>query len=305
MSSGISAPRAACEKLDLTRVEARLSGCAWLPSLSTIDSALRELLGADQRYTSQIADIIRRDPSLTTRLLRLVNAVYYGSAKPARSIDEAVFYLGVHKIRQLAMVTQIIEDFQKLTEGHRFPWRQFWWHCIATALMTREINHLLQSQDDEIDYVGGLIHDVGKIVMASAFPDHFDEIYHRRVETSADLLLLEREVLGLDHADLGAMYLRKQGLADAYVEIVQFHHAPQLAPYQTRVTAAVHVADLLVRHRKIGDSGNHAEVPLDGWSESPAWKILVGHRTQVERDLLQASLNRSLDRIPAILASLL
>jgi putative nucleotidyltransferase with HDIG domain len=305
MSSEFSAPPAICEKLDLARVDARLRGCASLPSLSIIDSALRDLLDADQRYNSQIAEIIRRDPSLTTRLLRLVNAVHYGAAKPARTIDEAVFYLGVRKIRQLAMVTQIIEDFQKLAQGHRFPWRQFWRHCLATALMTREITDLLQSQDDETDYVGGLIHDVGKIVMASAFAGHFDEIYHRRAKEGGELVDIEREVLGVDHADLGAMYLRKQGLPDAYVEIVRCHHAPQLARYQTRVTAAVHVADLLVRHRKIGDSGNYAEVPLDSWLESPGWKILVGHQTKAEQDLLRAGLHRSLERIPAILESLL
>jgi len=107
MSSENSARLTACEKLDLTRVDARLRGCACLPSLSTIDSALRELLDADQRYNSQIAEIIRRDPSLTTRLLRLVNAVHYAKAKTPRNIDEVVFYLGVRQIRQLAMVTQI------------------------------------------------------------------------------------------------------------------------------------------------------------------------------------------------------
>jgi putative nucleotidyltransferase with HDIG domain len=290
--------------MDLARVDTRLSGCAGLPSLSTIDSALRELLEADQRYNSQIAEIIRRDPSLTTRLLRLVNAVHYGTAKPAKNIDEAVFYLGVHKIRQLALVTQIIEDFQKMAVGHRFPWREFWRHCIATALMTREITELIQSQDDEIDYVGGLIHDVGKIVMASAFPDHFNEIYHRRAEAGGDLMQIEREVLGVDHADLGAMYLRKQGMAEAYVEIVRFHHAPASSRYQTKVTASVHLADLLVRHGKIGDSGNHAEVPVDSWMESPAWPILFGRQTAAGREEAQSSLKWSLERIPGMVESL-
>ncbi len=304
MSSETLAPRATCERLDRTYIDARLSGCACLPSLRTIDSALRELLGADQRYTSQIAEIIRRDPSLTARLLRLVNSVYYGMAKPVKNIEEAVFYLGVRQIRQLAMVTPIIEDFQRLAEGRRFPWRQFWRHCIAVALMTREITDLLQSQDDEIDYVAGLIHDVGKIVMASAFPDHFTEIYHNRAEMTGDLLEWEREVLGVDHAELGAMYLRKQRLPEVFVEIVQYHHLPHRAQVQGHVTAAVHVADLLVRHTKIGDSGNKSDVAFDAWMQSPGWKILFAHQTEAEISLTRASLNRSLERIPSILESL-
>jgi putative nucleotidyltransferase with HDIG domain len=304
MSSTSSLGEAACERLDRTHIDARLSGCACLPSLSTIDSALRELLGADQRYTSQIAEIIRRDPSLTARLLRLVNSVYYGMAKPVKNIEEAVFYLGVRQIRQLAMVTPIIEDFQRLAEGRHFPWRQFWRHCIAVALMTREITDLLLSQDEEIDYVAGLIHDVGKIVMASAFPQHFNEIYHDQAQMNGDLLEREKNILGVDHAELGAMYLRKQRLPEVFIEIVQCHHCPQHARIQTTPTAAVHVADLLVRHTKIGDSGNRTEVPFDGWLESPGWKILFAHQTEAEKSITRASLNRSLERIPAILESL-
>ncbi len=300
----MSVRHVSCGKLDRSQVDARLSGCACLPSLSTTDSALRHLFNADQQDASQIADIIRRDPSLTARLLRLVNSAYYGTAKPLRNIEEAVLYLGDRQIRQLAMVTQIIEDFQKVVDGRPFPWREFWRHCIATALMTREIIDLLQAQDDEIDYVAGLIHDVGKIVMASAFPDHFYEIYHRRAEEGLELLQLEREVLGVDHAELGAMYLRKQRLPEVYVEIVQYHHSPQLAHYHARVTAAVHVSDLLVRHTKIGDSGNHAEVPFESWLESPGWKILFGHQTEAQRSVSQASLKWSLERIPAIVESL-
>src|SRR6266508_562050 len=160
-------------------VDERVKGCARLPSLRSVESALRELLNSDRRYTHQISEIIRRDPSLTARLLRLVNSVYYGLATPINSIEEAVFYLGVRQIRQLAMVTPIIEDFQKLAGKAPFPWRDFWQHCIGTAILTREVISALRVPTDEVDYVAGLIHDVGKIVLAAACPEHFDAIYHR------------------------------------------------------------------------------------------------------------------------------
>ena len=74
-----------------SQIQRRLQGCARLPSLSTINSALRDLMDADQRYGGQVADIVRRDPSLTERLLRLVNSVYYGLSTPVNSINDAVF----------------------------------------------------------------------------------------------------------------------------------------------------------------------------------------------------------------------
>src|SRR5262245_41062462 len=149
--------------LTCEQIENRLRDCPRLPSLGSINSALRELLSADQRYTSQVAEIIRRDPSLTARVLRLVNSVYYGLSTPVKSIEEAVFYLGVRHIRQLVMVTPIIEDFQKLAGKSPFPWRDFWQHCIGTAMLTREVVGSLRAPNDEVDYVAGLVPAVGKL----------------------------------------------------------------------------------------------------------------------------------------------
>src|SRR5579863_5585939 len=252
MSANAMEPQIRCELLDLRQIENRIKGCACLPSLGSIDSALKELLGADHRYTSQIAEIIRRDPSLTARLLRLVNSVYYGISTPIKNIEEAVFYLGVRQIRQLAMVTPIIEDLQRLAGNQRFDWPQFWRHCIGTALMTRDVVDIIQSPNEETDYVGGLIHDVGKIVMASAFPEHFRQIYGPAGGGNGNLLEREREVLGVDHAELGAMYLKKQVLPEVFVDIVQYHHQPEKSREHSTIVAAVQVADTLVRYAKIG-----------------------------------------------------
>src|SRR5215467_409951 len=170
------------------QIISRVKGCSRLPSLRSIDSALRELLNAEGRYTTQISEIIRRDPSLTARLLRLVNSVYYGLTTPVNNIEEAVFYLGVRQIRQLTMVTPIIEDFQRLTRQCAFPWREFWQHSIGAAILTREVIGTVQTPSDETDYVAGLVHDVGKIVMAWSFPDHFAEIHRQASAATRDLL---------------------------------------------------------------------------------------------------------------------
>jgi HD-like signal output (HDOD) protein len=291
-----------CERLTRQQIENHLRGCPCLPSLGSIELALKELLGADQRYTSQIAEIIRRDPSLTSRLLKLVNSVYYGSSKPIKNIEEAVFFLGVRQIRQLAMVTPIIEDFQKLGGNKTiFPWREFWRHCIGTALMTREVLDIFQPQKGEIDYVAGLIHDVGKIAMLSIFPDHFQEIYSRGKADGEDLTEIERNVLGMDHAELGALYLKKQSIPDTFIEVVRFHHEPEKSEGKSPVVCAVQVADLMVRQAAIGKSGNQKTVTEEDWQNSTGWGILFGHQAGEELALTRASLKRALERVPTIL----
>lgn len=294
-----------CHPLELRQIEHRLATCRCLPSLNTIENALKSILGDEQRYTSQIAEIIRRDPSLTARILRLVNSVHFGIRKRVKTIEEAVFFLGMRQIHQLAMVTPIIEDFQIMAGHTRLEWRGFWRHCIGAALMTREVIDLVQSSDQgEVDYVAGLLHDVGKIAMASAFPDHFAEIYIHRTEAEMELMKLEREVLGMDHAELGALYLRKQSLPEVFTEIVQYHHDPDKAPTHSRLAAAVQVADLLVQEAKIGYSGRLPLLETDFWQKTTGWKILIGEKSEEEAALSAASLRHSLERVPATLESM-
>jgi putative nucleotidyltransferase with HDIG domain len=299
----ILAEPALLPRLDSDQIERRLAACPRLPSLGSINDVLRELLDAEQCVTSQVADVIRRDPSMTTRLLRLVNSVYYGLSVPVTSIEEAVFYLGVRQIRRLAIVTPVIEDLQKFAGRTGFPWREFWRHCIATAIMTRETLGEVQANGDEVDYVAGLLHDVGKIIMIAAFPKYFEQIQARLREEKADLLRMETETLGIDHCELGARYLCAHKLPAATIQAVRFHHHPRQATSDVRVVAAVQVADLFVRHAVIGSSGNPEEVTADAWVAADGWTLLFPDTVE-ERTIARANMERSLERLSTILEGL-
>lgn len=292
------------KRLDAQSIEQHVARCPALPSLGSINKALQGLLLTEQRYTAQIAEIIRRDPSLTSRLLRLVNSVYYGLSSPVNSIEEAVFYLGVRQIRQLAMVTPVIEDFQRLTQQCVFPWREFWQHCIGTAILTREVTSAVQYSSDETDYVAGLVHDVGKIVMAWTFPDHFAEIHRQSASGERDLIGIEQEVLGLDHAELGALYLEHHRLPELMVKAARFHHRPEAADGYAPVIASVQIADLLLRSARIGCSGNHVPVTREQCFNASGWKVLFPETRAQEHAIAQASLSRTLDLIPNMLEGL-
>lgn len=294
---------ASLPRLTAQQIERRLANCPRLPSLGSVQDVLRDLLDAEQCYTSQVADVIRRDPSMTTRLLRMVNSVYYGLSNPVTSIEEAVFYLGVSQIRRLAVVTPVIEDLQKLAGPSPFPWRDFWRHCIATAVMTGEALGQSQSGSEEADYVAGLLHDVGKIVIAAAFPEYFQLIQTRVREEPERLLQIEADTLGLDHCEVGALYLSAHKMASAAVQAVRFHHDPKRAPEASRLVGAVQVADLFARRARIGDSGNPAEVTMEAWSNADGWDLLFPGSTE-ERAIARAHMERSLERLSTMLEGL-
>jgi putative nucleotidyltransferase with HDIG domain len=300
----VLAPPASVKPCDHAIIIEKVKNCPRLPSLRSIETALRELLHADNRYTTQISEVIRRDPSLTARLLRLVNSVYYGLTTPVNSIEEAVFYLGVRQIRQLAVVTPVIEDFQKLAGSTAFQWREFWQHCIATAILTRELTSSMMRLEDESDYVAGLVHDVGRIVMASAFPQHFNAIYLEEDIHEEGILERESRILGVDHTELGAIYLSQHQLPGVLAEVARHHHNPERCEKSRELTAAVHIADLLARYARIGTSGNSAIVEDESWLHTEAWRILHPHGARTDQLIAQANLKRTLERLPHILEGL-
>ena len=290
-------------------IERRVNACPKLASLQTINQALRQLMNSEQSLNSQIAAIIRRDPSLSARLLRMVNSVYFGNSTRISNIEEAVFFLGLRQIRELSTATPVIEEMQQLHPGKAggppLPWTELWRHSIGTAALTREILTSTNiTVDDDTDYLAGLLHNVGKVVMAYAFPDEVRRIISTVVPDAAAICALEREIIGWDHARIGAHYLARHQLSEEITFAVLYHNEPYRAPRHRLFAAAVQVADHLVRHAGIS-SGFEAIAPVvpDSWLQLPGWNILYGadgHETALAR----AHLANSLQRLPSMLQGL-
>lgn len=284
-------------------IESRVEQCPSLPSLNCNARDMIRLLNAGQTYTHQICEIVQRDPSLTARVLRMVNSVYFGLAEPVTTIEEAIFFVGTEQIRHLAMATPVIEDFQKLVVNTPFAWRPFWQHCIAVALMTREVMSSLVAPTNQSDYVAGLVHDVGKIVMAAAFPKHFQEIHRRVAEEQVHLVDMEREVLGIDHMVLGGKYLRRRNFPPALIDAAEHHSAPERAPHEPAIASAVQIANLVVRKHQLGRSGEERPVSLERCLAASGWTFLAPSLSPEGRATAYAGWQKTLDGLPGILES--
>jgi len=284
----------------------RIDACPKLASLQSINRALAGLVNSEQSYNSQIAEIIRRDPSLTARLLRMVNSVYFGLTAKVNNIEEAVFYLGLRQIRELSMATPVIEELEKINRSPlRLPWKELWKHSIGAAIMTREIlatTTLLI--DDDTDYIIGLLHNVGKVVMASAFPEEFGLIFGSQFHTPSAVCVRERELIGWDHARIGGYYLQRHQLSAEITDAVYYHHDPERAPEHAFLAAAVQVADQLVRFAGIPGGFEKVDpIADDAWLQLPGWKILYGTEEKETR-IARAALSNSVQRLPTVLSGL-
>ena len=289
-------------------IRRRINACPKLASLGRINQALRQLVNSEGSVSTQIAEIIRQDPSLTARLLRMVNSVYYGLSNSVSNIEEAIFFLGLRQIRELAMATPVIEEMSsfKTADGDApLPWKDLWAHSIGTAILTREILRSLPiTIDDDTDYLVGLLHNVGKVVMAHAFPEELKEINHEGYASVTDVCRREIELIGWDHAQIGALYLERHKMSEEIVLAVRHHNTPVTAPRHQIFAAAVQVADCLVRHA--GVDGGFEKVPpveRDAWLHLEGWQILYG-ADGPETKIARAAIDNALTRLPQMLSGL-
>lgn len=288
-------------------IKRRIESCPKLGSLQSINRALSELLHSEQSLNSQIAQIIRRDPSLTARLLRMVNSVYFGLSARVNNIEEAVFYLGLRQIRELSMATPVIEELELLqSHSPTLPWKELWSHSIATAILTRDILAATTFQiDDDTDYLVGLLHNIGKVIMANAFPEELRTLMATPAASPVEFCRLERELIGWDHARIGAYYLERHQIAEEIITAVLYHNDPARAPHHQLFAAAVQVADHVVRHSGItGGFESIAPVAHEAWLQLDGWKILYG-ADGPEGMLARAALANTLTRLPSMLQGLL
>jgi HD-like signal output (HDOD) protein len=287
-------------------IKRRIENCPKLASLQSINTQLSELVRSDSSLNSQIAAIIRRDPSLSARILRMVNSVYFGLSARLNNIEEAVFFLGLRQIRELSMATPVIEEMEQLQRNQSLPWKELWNHSIGTAILTREILASTQLRiDDDTDYLVGLLHNIGKVVMAYAFPRELVSALAMPAVTAADVCRNERELIGWDHAQIGAHYIECHRLSDEIVVAVRYHADPEHAPRHRLFAAALQVADAVARHTGISGGFEHLPpVAADDWVKLDGWKMLYGADGQ-ESMLARASITNSLRHLPSVMKGLL
>ncbi len=278
----------------------RINQCPKLASLKSINETLSELLDSEDSFVSQIAEVIRLDPSLTTRVLDLVNSIFFGSQSSQKisGVEEASIFLGLNRIKELLAATPVIEEIAELGKNvSEFPWINFWKHSIGTAILTREILSLAEIKyEDESDYVAGLLHNLGKLILAITFPELFQKLCKEKCKNSAHVIEMEKQIIGWDHAKIGAYYLWNHHISDEVVEAVHWHNNPKESKEHPTLSSAIQVADLLTC--QLGVPGiENCPVVNNSYLLSDGWNHLFGGKNEEEMATLKENLKYTLERV--------
>lgn len=237
-----------------------------LKEVSTLPSTLVRILAIvqDESATAlDLAEVVGSDQALTLRILGTVNSSYYGFHRQIRTVPDAVVILGFDEVERLALAISVIHMFGRDPASAR-ALNMLWRHSLACSVVAGCIEARLRSRKPQIvgAHVAGLLHDIGKAVIAQQFPDAMSAVLRLIEEDGYSHTDAEREILdGYTHCDIGAWLAGRWGLPPAIVESIENHHAPSAMPTPHLLTHAAHVADALCN--RVGIRSANANAPCD------------------------------------------
>ncbi len=212
-----------------------------------------QLTNALNSYTSSITDIggiISHDPSLTAKILQVVNSAQFGGARKISSVPEAVQIIGLELVRALMLGFEVFKFYDAKESAAGISLGNLWKHCLRTAVASRRLSELegLPSKMCGEAFTIGLLHDIGKLILASNAPEEFRVAWDKSSQENIQLYEAEMLSFGATHAQIGAYLLRLWGLPESIVTPVQMHHSLTRADYNMLTPALmVHFAQCLTR----------------------------------------------------------
>ncbi len=216
-----------------------------LPTLPSVANQIFSIASDPNSSATELADLISRDPALTSKLLKTVNSAFYGSPQKISSVKYAISLLGTEEIVDLSfgLAAAKVFDFQYLKEIIN-P-QLLWHHSFCTALIARYIYRDLTGQKNEGVFSAGLLHDVGKIFFVEHFTDPYRKIHQDAKEHGQPIFEFEEDDLGLNHAMAGNYLAIRWNLPEALTHAIAYHHQPLAAPDHSELAAVTGLADYL------------------------------------------------------------
>ena len=209
-----------------------------------------------------LVQVIDKDPVVTVKILRVVNSPYYSLSKQVTSIGQAVVYMGFNSVKNLALSIAAIGMLPK-DNAAGFDAQQYLLHSLATASIAKQLALRVDDADPTDCFIAGLLHDFGKVVFAQFMPQEFRQALERSQADGSSLHRALQELIGADHAMVGAMLVEKWRFAAPLVETIRHQYGAQRK--DSDMIACVFAANQISKKLQFGFGGNPCveELPPD------------------------------------------
>jgi putative nucleotidyltransferase with HDIG domain len=205
---------------------------------------INEMVRDKRSSAADIGELIRQDPGLTARLLRIANSPFYGFPSRIDSVPRAITVIGTHELRDLILATSAIQIFSDFP-NELVSMETFWRHSLRCAVIARTLAAYLHEPNVERYFTAGLLHDIGYLIIYRELPELANQTLTHSNQNREIVHIVEQEIIGFDHGAVGGELLRQWNLPSALSEAVEFHHTPRFAKQHPKEAAIIHIANYL------------------------------------------------------------
>jgi putative nucleotidyltransferase with HDIG domain len=201
----------------------------------------------DELYEiKDLTEEIRKDQVISARTLQLCNSVMFGSRKKVESLDHALVMLGQHLLLKFVISASLNNFFNQSGKGYSLCKGGIYHHAVGTAVIAEKLAGLTGKAAPSMAYTAGLLHDIGKVVLDQFVNSGFPLFYRQLNEEGKNFSEVEKQVLGIDHTEVGANLALKWSFTESLVETIRHHHNPEDAQQHKELVHIVYLADLLM-----------------------------------------------------------
>lgn len=262
-----------------------------LPTLPVVIQKINALLSNPRTTATEVGQAIATDQAIAAKIIRLVNSALYGFPGRISTITHAIVILGFSTVKNVILTTAILSrfDLKKTVQG--FDMAGLWKHSVATGSIARLIAQEIGFKGKEEAFVGGLLHDLGKVAHALYLPDSFVEVVQHAHDKQILFHDSEKDLHGTTHVEIGSWVAEKWNLPNDLTAVISLHHSPTKAGNHALLVSIVHLADILARGLQIGNPGDNT-IPI---VDLEAWAMLGLSEAQLQRilDLSQEEIDRA------------
>lgn len=198
-----------------------------IPTHQAVAREVLRMCASHEMDVPQFLRVLSSDQILSAHILKIANSSLYNFPRMIPSVDRAVVVLGFNTVKEIAMALSVQSLFKGFQSSHGLQVNQLWKHSLRVALILKEIAEKYDSGNKELLYFGGLLHDVGKVIILSSFDNEYSILVEKSVQERIPLLDLEKKFLGLDHSDIGGRVLDQWNLPTTLVLLTRYHHRPE------------------------------------------------------------------------------
>ncbi|MFY8161245.1 MAG: HDOD domain-containing protein [Candidatus Kapaibacteriota bacterium] len=254
-----------------------------IATLPTVATKILKMIRSDNFNINEIANVVESDPGLTLKLIKVANSPLYGLRSQVNSVNHAIMTLGLNKLTNIVLSISLYSKFLANKQGDFAYFMDLYWqHSAATGAVSKHLCHLLKQNYKEMEFLGGLLHDIGKLTMLQYDTKKYTEVIQMVEQNLIRDVEAERQIFGMTHLEVGRELAIQWQLPKELIEIIALHNSPYTSKENHLLIAIIRFSDILC---EMWGEGFYEGIQYIKIEDDESWKVIRRFAKGLDLDL--------------------